>query len=84
MHDLYPFFKKKTRGGTPPPPVRKEKTSPVSRTSISEIGTLKAKITHNLVNRQSAKWAKNAPFAFVCQKCSRGDPVPPPLLREDK
>ena len=33
-------------------------------------------------NRQ--KWAKNTPFASVFQQYSRGDPEPPPLLRQDK
>ena len=82
MHELYPFFKKKTREGTPPPR-EKGKTSPVSRTSISEIGTLKAKITHNLGRK---KWTGNRLnglrmhhlHSFVKNVLGETPPPPPP------
>ena len=77
------FSKNKKTGEEPPPPCeRKGKTSPVSR--ISEIGTLTAKITHNFGEKSTGnrqKWAKNAPFASVFQKFSRG-PGDPPTARE--
>ena len=81
MYHLYPFFKEKKKEETP---MRKEWIS-----RIMEIGALKAKITHNYFvwgggsTRTRQKWAQNAPFESVLQKFSRGDPDPPPLLRED-
>ena len=82
------FSKKKNPGEDtppPPPPMRKEKLFPYH---VRYIGTLKAKNTHNFGRKKSTcnrhKWAKNAPFASVFQKFSRGDPDPPPLLQEDK
>ena len=66
-------------------PLSSGENSPTSR--ISKIGALKAKITQNFLekNQQARKkWAKNAPFASVFQKFSRGTPAPDPNLQEDK
>ena len=76
-------IKKNNNQGRPPPPLQEEK--------ILSIFILKMKILpHNVyprcrrkigenINKQSAKRAHKAPFAFVFQKNSRGDPDIPTL-----
>ena len=75
----------KNRGGPLPPPHAKGKTYPVSR--ISEIGSLKAKITHNfgrIINGQSAKMGLKCTICIRFSKNFSGRPRPTPCCKRIK